>query len=160
MSYAALANEIDKREPGKLEAKTVSEIVCDIRRSKLPDPEKLGNAGSFFKNPIISRKTEETIRRLHPDAPCYPQPDGTVKIAAGWLVEKAGWKGRKVAGGTLGVHEKQALVLVNHGGGTGQALMQLASDIRKSVMDRFSIELEQEPRTLPANTDTTGNHSN
>ncbi len=149
LSYAALANEIALRNLDKPDAQTVSNIVCDIRRSKLPDPAKLGNAGSFFKNPIISLTIQQDIQKHWPDAPCYPQADGTIKIAAAWLLETAGWKGKKVAGGTLGVHDKQALVLVNHGGGNGQALIELATEIKNSVKDMFGIELEQEPRTLP-----------
>ena len=149
LSYSALEHELDKREITNPDAKTVSDLVCEIRRSKLPDPATLGNAGSFFKNPVVSRDQKESILSRWPDAPCYPQADGTSKIAAGWMVEKAGWKGKTVDDGKLGVHDRQALVLVNHGGGDGQGLLKLANDILLSVKDMFGVELEQEPRNLP-----------
>lgn len=149
LSYSALANELERRSINNPDASTVSNLVCEIRQSKLPDPSILGNAGSFFKNPIVSRDQQESIVGRWPDAPCYPQADGTAKIAAGWMVEKAGWKGKTVDSGKLGVHDRQALVLVNHGGGDGQGLLKLADDIRLSVKEMFAVELEQEPRTLP-----------
>ncbi len=149
LSYAALANEINKGKIDNPDASTVSNLVCQIRRSKLPDPALLGNAGSFFKNPIIDHVQKENILSRWPAAPLYPQADGSSKIAAGWMVEKAGWKGKTVDDGKLGVHEHQALVLVNHGGGDGRGLLALADDIRLSVKEMFGVELEQEPRNLP-----------
>lgn len=149
ISYAALANEINTRNIDNPDAATVSSLVCEIRRSKLPDPATLGNAGSFFKNPIVAAHQKDSILSRWPEAPCYPQSDGTTKIAAGWMVEKAGWKGVTVDDGKLGVHDRQALVLVNHGGGNGQGLLKLAGDIRHSVKDMFDVELEQEPLVLP-----------
>lgn len=120
----------------------VSQAVIEIRQSKLPDPAVLGNAGSFFKNPVISESQAEALRNAFPDIPLYPAEPGFKKVAAGWLIEKAGWKGQ--SRGTHGVHERQALVLVNYGGATGAEIHQLAKDIQADVRSRFGIELQME----------------
>lgn len=130
-------------QPG---VRDVFEAVMAIRRSKLPDPELMGNAGSFFKNPVLTREAFEALRRDWPEVPSYPQEDGTVKVPAGWLIEKAGWKGHRR--GACGVHDKQALVLVNHGGATPEALVKLAQDIRQDIRDRFGVDLEPEVNIL------------
>ncbi|GAB3634779.1 UDP-N-acetylmuramate dehydrogenase [Hymenobacter arcticus] len=127
----------------------VSEAVVHIRRSKLPDPAEIGNAGSFFKNPEVSQARFDDLKRRYPGLPGYPVPGG-VKVPAGWLIEQAGFKGlRRGAGaGTHGVHERQALVLVNHGGATGQELRALAEEIIRAVGTQFGIELHPEVNIL------------
>ena len=127
--------------------KDVAEAVMHIRRSKLPDPAELGNAGSFFKNPVVSAETHATLKAKHPDIAAYPLEDGTVKLAAGWLIDRAGWKGHRR--GTHGVHDRQALVLVNLGGATGSEILQLASDIQADVRKRFGVDLEREVNAVP-----------
>ena len=128
------------REPS---AQQVFDWVCAIRRAKLPDPAVLGNAGSFFKNPVVSAEQCRDIIARDPGIVHYPLEDGTVKLAAGWLIDACGWKGRSV--GRAGVYEKQALVLVNRGGATGAEVLTLARAIQASVYERFGIRLEPEP---------------
>ncbi|WP_369811128.1 UDP-N-acetylmuramate dehydrogenase [Hymenobacter mellowenesis] len=127
----------------------VSQAVIHIRRSKLPDPAEIGNAGSFFKNPEVSQAKFDHLKSQHPDLPGYPVPGG-VKVPAGWLIERAGWKGlrRGPGEGTHGVHARQALVLVNHGGATGGEVRQLAEEIIASVRAQFGIELHPEVNIL------------
>ncbi|WP_397476037.1 UDP-N-acetylmuramate dehydrogenase [Pusillimonas sp.] len=124
-------------------ARQVFEAVCDIRRSKLPDPAVLGNAGSFFKNPIVDASVYERIRSMEPGVVAYPLENGAYKLAAGWLIERAGWKGRRL--GPAGVHHRQALVLVNHGGATAGDIKRLAEAVKADVARRFGATLEQEP---------------
>jgi UDP-N-acetylmuramate dehydrogenase len=121
----------------------VSRAICSIRSEKLPDPAVLGNAGSFFKNPLVSAATVAQIKAQHPDVVAYAQPDGQMKLAAGWLIERAGWKGFREA--DAGVHKLQALVLVNYGTATGLQLFDLAQRIQKDIAERFNVELEMEP---------------
>jgi UDP-N-acetylmuramate dehydrogenase len=123
--------------------KDVSAAICSIRREKLPDPAELGNAGSFFKNPVVPTAVLESIRREHPDVVAYPQADGLYKLAAGWLIERAGWKGYRE--GDAGVHRLQSLVLVNHGGASGKQLHALAQRIQGDIQSRFGVALEMEP---------------
>ena len=127
----------------------VSRAVVHIRRSKLPDPAEIGNAGSFFKNPEISQARFDHLKSQHPDLPGYPVPGG-VKVPAGWLIERAGWKGQRrgPGAGTHGVHDRQALVLVNHGGATGGEVRDLAEEIIASVRQQFAIELHPEVNIL------------
>jgi UDP-N-acetylmuramate dehydrogenase len=120
----------------------ISAAVIAIRSSKLPDPKVIGNCGSFFKNPEVPAEVLQNIRTTHPNAPGYDLPAGQVKIPAGWLIEQCGWKGKRV--GNTGSYEKQALVLVNHGGATGAEVRQLASDIIASVQAKFGVALEAE----------------
>ena len=127
--------------------KDVAQAVMHIRRTKLPDPAELGNAGSFFKNPVVSAETHARLKAEHPDVAAYPLEDGTVKLAAGWLIDRAGWKGHRR--GTHGVHDRQALVLVNLGGATGSEILQLASDIQADVRQRFGVDLEREVNAVP-----------
>jgi UDP-N-acetylmuramate dehydrogenase len=122
-----------------LSLRAVSDPVIRIRSSKLPDPKVIGNAGSFFKNPIVPREQFEPLFVQHPGMPHWPQRDGAQKVPAGWLIEACGWKGKR--NGHVGVHERQALVLVNYGGATGAEVWQLALEIQASVRDRFGIEL-------------------
>ena len=124
-------------------AQDVSDAICSIRREKLPDPAELGNAGSFFKNPVVSAELAGRIREQHPGLVAYPQADGEMKLAAGWLIEQAGWKGYR--DGDAGVHKLQALVLVNYGQASGEQLHELAQKIQDDVLERFGVELEMEP---------------
>ncbi len=124
-------------------ASQVFDAVCEIRRNKLPDPAVLGNAGSFFKNPVVSADVFGDIKARFPGLVAYRQAGGDYKLAAGWLIDHAGWKGRRL--GPVGVHERQALVLVNHGGATAQDIESLANAIRVDVADRFGVSLDQEP---------------
>lgn len=117
----------------------ISSTVIEIRRSKLPDPEVIGNAGSFFKNPTIASSAYEALKKTHPSIPSYPADNQSVKIPAGWLIEQSGWKGKRI--GDAGVHEKQALVLVNHGGATGEEILQLSQQIQADVLKRFGVTL-------------------
>nr|WP_197869188.1 UDP-N-acetylmuramate dehydrogenase [Pseudomonas glycinae]MBH3406383.1 UDP-N-acetylmuramate dehydrogenase [Pseudomonas glycinae] len=121
----------------------VSRAICSIRSEKLPDPAVLGNAGSFFKNPLVSAAVVAQIKAQHPDLVAYAQPGGQMKLAAGWLIERAGWKGFREA--DAGVHKLQALVLVNYGAATGLQLLDLAQRIQKDIAERFNVELEMEP---------------
>jgi len=121
----------------------VSRAICAIRREKLPDPAELGNAGSFFKNPLVSHVLAAELQALYPDLVAYPQADGQMKLAAGWLIDKAGWKGFR--DGDAGVHKLQALVLVNYGGASGHDIANLARRIQQDIAERFKVELEMEP---------------
>jgi UDP-N-acetylmuramate dehydrogenase len=125
------------------DARTVFDWVCAIRRAKLPDPATIGNAGSFFKNPVVSPEQCRDIIGRDPEIVHYLLPDGTVKLAAGWLIDACGWKGKSV--GRAAVYERQALVLVNRGGASGAEVVTLARAIQESVYGRFGIRLEPEP---------------
>lgn len=124
----------------------VSRAVCAIRSEKLPDPARLGNAGSFFKNPLVPAEQAERLGAEHPELVAYPAAEGQVKLAAGWLIERAGWKGFR--DGDAGVHERQALVLVNYGQATGSQLLSLARRIQADIAARFGVTLEIEPNVL------------
>lgn len=121
--------------------------VCDIRNSKLPDPVQVGNVGSFFENPIISQAQYDELRGRFPSLVAFPDAPGLIKLAAGWLIDQAGWKGHRQ--GAVGVYDKQALVLVNHGDGDREQLLALARQIQASVSARFGVELQIEPRRYP-----------
>jgi len=140
-SYGAISQELEQMGVHQPSVADVSRAVINIRRSKLPDPAELGNAGSFFKNPVVAEDVAQQLRYSHPDLPSYPA-DGGVKLAAGWLIEKCGWKGKVV--GNTGSHRDQALVLVNYGNATGQEIFQLSEKIMQSVRDTFGVELERE----------------
>lgn len=124
----------------------VSDAVCAIRREKLPDPQVLGNAGSFFKNPLVPQSLADELRRCHPNLVAFPQANGQVKLAAGWLIEQAGWKGFRE--GDAGVHGLQALVLVNHGQASGKQIQALARRIQTDINLRFGVVLEIEPNVI------------
>lgn len=124
-------------------ATDVSQAICSIRSEKLPDPAVLGNAGSFFKNPLVPAALVAQLKAEYPDLVAYAQPDGQMKLAAGWLIERAGWKGFREA--DAGVHRLQALVLVNYGGASGLQLLDLAQRIQKDISERFHVDLEMEP---------------
>jgi len=140
LNYGSLYEEVQRF--GKPTIKNTRKAVLKIRESKLPDPEVIGNAGSFFKNPVISESAAEKFQNNHPEMPVYDNPSGGKKLAAGWLVEKCGRKGKR--SGDAGVHEKQALVLVNYGAASGNDIVNLSEKIRKSVKKKFGIDLERE----------------
>lgn len=146
ISYGAIQQELDRSGVSELSLRAVADAVIRIRRSKLPDPKVLGNAGSFFKNPVVPKAIYEAISAYRPDAPHYPAEDGKVKLAAGWLIEQAGWKGKRV--GSCGVHEKQALVIVNHGGARGEEIYDLSEQILQDVYRKFGVLLEREVNIL------------
>jgi len=142
--YGSLKEEAEKLGP--LSVRTIRKAVINIRRSKLPDPEITGNAGSFFKNPVVETSVAESIRMKYHDTPVYDDIPGYVKIGAGWLIDKCGWKGKRF--GDAGVHDRQALVIVNHGNATGKEILDLSEAIKKSVIDKFGIELQREVEVI------------
>lgn len=145
LGYGDVAREVEAR--GGATLRNIREAICAIRRAKLPDPEVTGNAGSFFKNPVVAREAADRLSALDPAMPRYPAADpGQVKLAAGWLIDKAGFKG--YAEGRVGVHERQALVLVNRGGATGGEVIALARKIQARVRELFGIEIETEVNIL------------
>ena len=141
-SYGAIAQKLEENNIKIPTIKNISDAVIQIRQSKLPDPKILGNSGSFFKNPIISKAQFSTFIENHPDAPFYKISDAEYKIPAGWLIEKCGFKGARF--GDAGVHKNQALVLVNYGNATGKQIWELAEKIRDSVYDTFQIKIMPE----------------
>ncbi len=143
--YGAIRSELDKLNILNPSIRDVSKAVINIRQSKLPDPKDIGNSGSFFKNPVISKSEFEKIREKHPEISAYPSGD-EFKVAAGWLIENAGWKGKRF--GDAGVHEKQALVLVNYGNATGQEIYDLSQRIVDDIFEKFGIRLEREVNIL------------
>jgi UDP-N-acetylmuramate dehydrogenase len=144
MTYAELATQFAQHSPSP---HAIADAVIAIRQRKLPDPAVIPNAGSFFKNPVLAAAQALALKALHPALPCYPQTDGNYKLAAGWLIEQAGWKGytRNVgSAGKVGVHAAQALVLVHLGGAQGADLLQLAGDIQADVSAKFGVDLLRE----------------
>jgi UDP-N-acetylmuramate dehydrogenase len=142
ISYGAIQQTLTEMGKQDLSIKTISEAVCKIRSSKLPNPAEIGNAGSFFKNPEIPISQFEKMKSLYPNLVSYPVNEEIIKIPAAWLIEQAGWKGHRR--GQIGVHTQQALVLVNYGGGNGLEIKQLANDIQASVQEKFGILLKPE----------------
>lgn len=145
-SYGAIREVLEKNQVTELSIKAISDAVIGIRTSKLPDPKVLGNAGSFFKNPEIPETAFAQLKAEHPGVVGYPAGPGMVKVAAGWLIEQCGWKGKVV--GNTGSHKDQALVLVNYGNATGHEIWQLAQDIRSSVMDKFGVSISPEVNVI------------
>ncbi len=143
LGYLDLERRMAETGNAAPDARTVFDWICAIRRAKLPDPAVIGNAGSFFKNPVVTEEQCRDIIGRDPEIVHYPMPDGTVKLAAGWLIDACGWKGKTV--GRAGVYDKQALVLVNRGGASGAEVLTLARAIQESVYGRFGIRLEPEP---------------
>lgn len=141
-SYGAIQETLEANNVQTLSIQAISEAVCQIRSSKLPDPTKIGNAGSFFKNPEISLNQFESLKKSFPHIVGYNLPNGKVKVPAGWLIEQCGWKGKRL--GDIGVHTRQALVLVNYGGGDGNEIKKLALDIQASVKQKFGIDIKPE----------------
>ncbi len=145
--YGSVAEELAAagREPS---LRSIADAVIAIRQSKLPNPAELGNSGSFFKNPTVSAEWAANLAAAHPSLPQYPQPDGRVKLAAGWLIEQTGWKGKRV--GNAGMHAKQALVLVNYGGATANELVAVAHQVQHDVQAAFGVALEMEVNLIGA----------
>jgi UDP-N-acetylmuramate dehydrogenase len=141
-SYGAIEQELEKMGVKELSIKAISEAVINIRSSKLPDPKTIGNAGSFFKNPSVTDRKFLELKQRFEELVGYRNPDGSMKIAAGWLIEQCGWKGFRR--GDAGCHAKQALVLVNYGNARGIDICQLSDEIIQSVKDKFAVELEKE----------------
>ncbi|WP_205511838.1 UDP-N-acetylmuramate dehydrogenase [Longitalea arenae] len=141
-SYGAIEQELERMGVQQLSIQAISQAVINIRSSKLPDPAKIGNAGSFFKNPSVEADVYAQLKKVYPAIVAYPNADGTVKLAAGWLIEQAGWKGYRR--GDAGVHEKQALVLVNYGNASGKEIYDLSEDVMRSVQAKFGVGLERE----------------
>jgi UDP-N-acetylmuramate dehydrogenase len=150
IAYPALASYFAEHADTVPTPQAVFDAVVSIRRSKLPDPAQVPNAGSFFKNPVVAGEVAEKLRAAFPALPCFPQPNGTAKVSAAWMIDRCGWKGFRR--GYLGVHAKHALVLVNYGSGTGEQLLALAAEITASVQRAFGVLLEIEPRVY-------GNHA-
>lgn len=146
LHYGAIEEELKRRKIDFPSIKDVSEVVSEIRVSKLPDPKTIGNSGSFFKNPIITQSQFESIKEKYPDIVNYPSSDGFVKLAAGWMIEQCGWKGKQI--GQVGTWKNQALVIVNHGSASGKEVFDFSQLIINSVFERFGVTLEREVNTL------------
>lgn len=147
--HGALSN-LDKNE--EVTAKSIYHSICEIRNKKLPDPELLGNVGSFFKNPVVDQQQAQALLDIYPDMPHYPQTDASIKLAAGWLIEQAGLKGASVGGAA--VHQQQALVLINQNNATANDVIELAELVRSTVESKFSINLEHEVRFIGSQGET------
>lgn len=145
-SYGDILNELSKNNIANPSLKEVSDAVIAIRKSKLPDPKELGNSGSFFKNPILSKKDFDPIHLKFPEMKFYEISDSEVKVPAGWLIEQVGFKGKRF--GDAGIHKNQALVLVNYGQATGQEILAVAKDIQKTVFEKFGIAIEAEVNVI------------
>lgn len=145
-SYGAIQGVLSEKGISQPTAKDVSEAVISIRQSKLPDPKEIGNSGSFFKNPVILKSTFEEIQKEYPDVPSYPVNGREVKVPAGWLIEKAGWKGKRID--DYGVHQNQALVLVNYGNAKGEDIYKLALEIQSSIKKKFDVHLQMEVNVI------------
>lgn len=144
LEYGSLKDEINK--PGSTSLVNVRNIVISTRQNKLPNPEQICNAGSFFKNPVVDGQVADKLKSKHPKIPVFKDHSGGVKLAAGWLIEQCGWKGKRI--GDAGVHDKQALVIVNHGNATGRELFDLSEEVKKTVADKFGIILEREVEVI------------
>ncbi|MBX2973090.1 MAG: UDP-N-acetylmuramate dehydrogenase [Flavobacteriales bacterium] len=145
-SYGNIQQELERMGIAQPTLRDVSDAVIAIRRSKLPDPAVIGNAGSFFKNPVVPQEVADRIKAEHPDTVSYPAGPGLAKLAAGWLIERAGLKGYSL--GTHGVHDRQALVLVNRGGANGHEVYALSEHVLRTVKEKFGVELEREVNIL------------
>ncbi len=146
LHYGAIEEELKKRKITNPTIRNVADVVSEIRVSKLPDPSTIGNSGSFFKNPIIDEDRFQEIYKKFPDIVNYPAGPGKVKIAAGWLIEQCGWKGKQI--GNAGTWKNQALVIVNHGNASGEEIYNFSELIIQSVFERFGVSLEREVNTL------------
>ena len=146
ISYGAIGETLKLLGAKTLSLKTISDAVIYIRSNKLPDPSRIGNAGSFFKNPSIPADLMDFIKKDFPSLPSYPSANGLVKIPAAWLIEQCGWKGKTFD--NIGVHQHQALVLVNYGGGEGEKIWELAMNIQASVKEKFNITLQPEVNVI------------
>ncbi len=141
-SYASLENYLKERGVESPQIKDVFDAVVAVRQSKLPDPELIGNAGSFFKNPVLDYQTHQALKNKYSEMPSFQVEEESYKIPAGWLIEKTGWKGKRI--GNVGCYKNQALVIVNHGGASGEEIMKFAGKVQKSVRNKFGIDLVPE----------------
>ncbi len=141
-SYGAITQELESMGVQEVSIAAISAAVCNIRRSKLPDPAKIGNAGSFFKNPEVKTEKYNALKSVFPSIVGYPLENGNTKLAAGWLIEQCGWKGKII--GNAGVHKLQALVLINNGNASGKEIYELSRQILDSVLEKFGVTLERE----------------
>ena len=148
LDYGNIRTELERRgiSVDRLTAQQLRDVIIDIRRAKLPDPEETGNAGSFFMNPIVDGSTFECLKAAHPDLRYFEMGDGRYKIPAGWMIDQCGWKGKSL--GAAGVHDKQALVLVNLGGAKGADIVTLMRAVQASVKERFGLELHPEVNVI------------
>jgi UDP-N-acetylmuramate dehydrogenase len=146
VSYGSLSRELENMGITKPTIKDVSNAVIKIRSSKLPDPEKIGNAGSFFKNPVVPNEQFDKLKTDNPGIVSFPATNGFAKLAAGWLIEQCGWKGKRI--GDAGVHTDQALVLVNYGNASGSEIYNLSASIIESVQEKFGVKLEREVNVI------------
>jgi UDP-N-acetylmuramate dehydrogenase len=144
LNYGSLNDEVNKL--GGITLKNIRTAVINIRKSKLPDPEITGNAGSFFRNPVVNFIAAADLKKMYPGMPVYSEQSESNKLAAGWLIDQCGWKGKRI--GDAGVHDKQALVLINYGKATGEEIVMLSEEIKRSVREKFGIELEREVEVI------------
>lgn len=142
VSYGNLKETLENMGVGELTLKNVSQAVINVRQSKLPDPAEVGNAGSFFKNPVIERTYFDSLKAAFETIQGFSVDEDQVKVPAAWLIDQCGWKGKRF--GAIGIHEKQPLVLVNFGGGNGRDILKLSEDIQESVFKKFGVQLETE----------------
>ena len=146
LDYGNIRSELERQGIGTPTAQQLRQVIIDIRQTKLPDPKVQGNAGSFFMNPVVSRQKYEELAAQYPTMPHYTVDSEHEKIPAGWMIDQCGWKGRSL--GRAGVHDKQALVLVNRGGATGQEIVDLCNAIRTDVNERFGIDIHPEVNVI------------
>lgn len=146
LDYGNIKAELERKGINEPTLKQLRQVIIDIRNEKLPDPKVEGNAGSFFMNPVVSKEKYEELAALYPNMPHYTIDAEHEKIPAGWMIDQCGWKGKSL--GRAGVHSKQALVLVNRGGATGEEIVQLCETIRKDVCDRFGIDIHPEVNVI------------
>lgn len=142
LHYSGIQEALEEKKVTEPNIQTIAEAVITVRSRKLPDPKKIGNSGSFFKNPIISKVHLESLKSHYPEIVFYPVDEEQVKVPAGWLIDRCGWKGKVI--GNTGTYKNQALVLVNHGGAKGEEVLRLAQDIKRSVKSNFEIDLFEE----------------
>jgi UDP-N-acetylmuramate dehydrogenase len=145
-SYGAIAEVLKESHQNQLSVKNISDAVIRIRKSKLPDPKVIGNAGSFFKNPSVKIEVFDALKKNFPSLPSFPGENGLIKIPAGWLIEQSGWKGKTLE--NIGVHKDQALVIVNYGGGEGKKIWELAMKIQSGVQEKFQVTLQPEVNVI------------
>lgn len=144
LEYGSLKDEINKI--GSTSLRNVRQVVINVRRRKLPDPEQICNAGSFFKNPVVEAHIADELRKKFPEIPVFRDRSGCIKLAAGWLIEQCGWKAKRI--GDAGIHDRQALVIVNYGNASGKELFELSEEVKESVIERFGIVLEREVEVI------------
>jgi UDP-N-acetylmuramate dehydrogenase len=144
LNYEGLESKV--QQYGQTNLQNIRKAIISIRESKLPNPDKVGNAGSFFKNPVVREGVAKSLKELFPEIPLYPIGSGLVKIAAGWLIEKSGWKGK--GAGNAAIHDKQALVIINNGGATGKEIFRFSELVAEDVLRKFNIELEREVQVI------------